>query len=30
MPETHKKDYVAGFTVDEISEDFYALSLLSG
>ena len=29
MPETHKKDYVAGFTVDEISEDFYALYLTS-
>jgi len=29
VPETHKKDYVAGFTVDEISEDFYALYLTS-
>ncbi|MDQ6972626.1 MAG: hypothetical protein Q9M30_08255, partial [Mariprofundaceae bacterium] len=29
MPETHKKDYIAGFTVDEICEDFYALYLTS-
>ena len=29
MPETHKKDYIAGFTVDDISEDFYALYLTS-
>ena len=29
MPETHKKDYVAGFTVDEISDDFYALYITS-
>lgn len=29
MPETHKKDYVAGFTVDDIAEDFYALYLTS-
>jgi len=29
MPETHKKDYMAGFTVDDITEDFYALYLTS-
>jgi len=29
MPETHKKDYIAGFTVDDISEDFHALYLTS-
>ncbi len=29
MPETHKKDYIAGFTVDDITEDFYALYLTS-
>jgi len=29
MPETQKKDYIAGFTVDDISEDFYALYLTS-
>jgi len=29
VPETYKKDYVAGFTVDEITEDFYALYLRS-
>ena len=29
VPETHKKDYVAGFTVDDIAEDFYALYLTS-
>jgi len=29
MPETHKKEYNAGFTVDDIVEDFYALYLTS-
>jgi len=29
MPETQKKDYIAGFTVDDINEDFYALYLIS-
>ncbi len=29
MPETHKKDYIAGFTVDDIAEDFHALYLTS-
>jgi len=29
MPETHKKDYMAGFTVDDIADDFYALYLTS-
>jgi len=29
MPETHKKDYIAGFTADDITEDFYALYLTS-
>ncbi|OIP98491.1 MAG: hypothetical protein AUK35_11070 [Zetaproteobacteria bacterium CG2_30_46_52] len=29
MPETHKKDYIAGFTVEDIAEDFYALYLTS-
>jgi len=29
MPETQKKDYTAGFTVDDITEDFYALYLTS-
>jgi len=29
VPETHKKDYIAGFTVDDITEDFYALYLTS-
>jgi len=29
MPETHKKDYIAGFTVDDITDDFYALYLTS-
>jgi len=29
VPETHKKDYMAGFTVDDITEDFYALYLTS-
>jgi len=29
MPETHKKDYIAGFTVDDIAEDFHALYLAS-
>jgi len=29
MPETQKKDYIAGFTVDDITDDFYALYLTS-
>jgi len=29
VPETHKKDYIAGFTVDDITNDFYALYLTS-
>jgi len=29
VPETHKKDYIAGFTVDDITDDFYALYLTS-
>ncbi|MDQ6991151.1 MAG: hypothetical protein Q9M11_05410 [Mariprofundaceae bacterium] len=29
MPETQKKDYNAGFTVDDITEDFHALYLTS-
>jgi len=29
MPETQKKDYIAGFIVEDIAEDFYALYLTS-